>query len=63
MDTLAADIGGTFTGAVVIDDKSGRAYGGKTLSTPMDLQRGVMSGFDRAEAEAAGAMLNPAVDA
>lgn len=63
MDTLAADKGGTLSDAVVIDGKYGRAYSGKSLSTPEDLQRGVMSGFDRAEAEAVDVIRNSAVDA
>jgi len=46
--TVAVDIGGTFTDVVVIDDKNGRAYVGKTLSTPEDLQQGVMSGLEDA---------------
>ena len=50
MYTLAVDIGGTFTDVVVIDDASGRTFAGKSLTTPDDLQRGVMHGL----ADAAG---------
>ncbi len=51
MYTVAVDIGGTFTDVVVIDDKNGRAYVGKTLSTPEDLQKGVISGLEDAAQE------------
>ena len=52
MYTLAVDIGGTFTDVVVINDASGEAFAGKSLTTPDDLQRGVMDGL----ADAAGAV-------
>ncbi len=48
MYTVAVDIGGTFTDVVVVDDRNGRAYVGKTPSTPEDLQLGVMSGLEDA---------------
>ena len=50
MYTVAVDIGGTFTDVVVIDDASGETFAGKSLTTPDDLQRGVMDGL----ADAAG---------
>jgi len=43
--TIAVDIGGTFTDVVAIDDRSGRTYMGKALTTPGDLQKGVMNGL------------------
>ena len=45
MYTLAVDIGGTFTDVVVIDADSGATYAGKSLTTPDDLQRGVLDGL------------------
>ncbi len=52
MYTLAVDIGGTFTDVVVIEDASGRTFAGKSLSTPDDLQRGVLEGSRDAAGEA-----------
>jgi len=43
--TVAVDIGGTFTDVVAIDSQNGRAYTGKVLTTPEDLQQGVMDGL------------------
>jgi N-methylhydantoinase A len=43
--TVAVDIGGTFTDVVVIEQASGRAVAGKALTTPDDLQRGVLDGL------------------
>jgi N-methylhydantoinase A len=43
--TVAVDIGGTFTDVVVMEDASGRAFAGKSLTTPDDLQRGVFDGL------------------
>jgi len=43
--TIAVDIGGTFTDVIVIDDSDGKASMGKSLTTPVDLQRGVMNGL------------------
>ena len=45
MYTVAVDIGGTFTDVVVMDDASGNAFAGKSLTTPDDLQRGVFDGL------------------
>ncbi len=45
MYTVAVDIGGTFTDVVVMDVSSGKTHAGKALSTPDDLQRGVMDGL------------------
>ena len=50
MYTVAVDIGGTFTDVVAIDGASGRMAMGKALTTPADLQRGVLDGL----ADAAG---------
>ena len=52
MYTVAVDIGGTFTDVVVIEQASGRAVAGKALTTPDDLQRGVLDGL----ADAAGGL-------
>lgn len=52
MYTVAVDIGGTFTDVVVIDQASGQAVAGKALTTPDDLQRGVLDGLG----DAAGAL-------
>jgi N-methylhydantoinase A len=52
MYTVAVDIGGTFTDVVAIDGRSGRMAMGKALTTPADLQRGVLDGL----ADAAGAL-------
>ena len=55
MYTVAVDIGGTFTDVVVIDDQNGRACMGKVLTTPDDLQQGVMNGLaDAAEGMGVG---------
>jgi N-methylhydantoinase A len=50
--TVAVDIGGTFTDVVVIEQASGKAFAGKALTTPDDLQRGVLDGLG----DAAGAL-------
>ena len=52
MYTVAVDIGGTFTDVVAIDRASGRLAMGKALTTPADLQRGVLDGL----ADAAGGL-------
>lgn len=50
MYTIAVDIGGTFTDVIAIDGRDGRAHMGKALTTPADLQQGVMDGLaDAAE--------------
>jgi N-methylhydantoinase A len=46
--TIAVDIGGTFTDVFVTDDFSGRSFAGKALSTPSNLQAGVMEGLANA---------------
>ncbi|UCE31659.1 MAG: hypothetical protein JSW68_01525, partial [Burkholderiales bacterium] len=46
--TVAVDIGGTFTDVVVLDSDTGRAFAGKALTTPDDLQRGVVDGLAEA---------------
>ncbi|OGA80185.1 MAG: hypothetical protein A3G81_29375 [Betaproteobacteria bacterium RIFCSPLOWO2_12_FULL_65_14] len=52
MYTVAVDIGGTFTDVVVIEQASGETFAGKALTTPSDLQRGVLDGLQ----DAAGAL-------
>ncbi len=52
MYTVAVDIGGTFTDVVVIDGASGRTHAGKALTTPGDLQQGVLDGLADAGREA-----------
>ena len=42
---LGFDIGGTFTDFVLVDERSGRTYLNKCLSTPDDPSRGVMDGL------------------
>ena len=51
MYTIAIDIGGTFTDVIVIDDRSGRTCMGKALTTPKDLQQGVMDSLSNAAQE------------
>jgi N-methylhydantoinase A len=51
--TIAVDIGGTFTDVFVTEEGSGRSFASKALTTPADLQRGVMHGLENA-AESAG---------
>ena len=51
MFTIAADIGGTFTDVVVIDERNGGLNVGKALTTPDDLQSGVMNGLSLAAQE------------
>lgn len=48
MFTIAVDIGGTFTDVIVVDDDSGRICMGKALTTPVDLQDGVMDSLTNA---------------
>ena len=48
MYTVAVDIGGTFTDVVVIEGASGEAFAGKALTTPRDLQQGVLDGLQDA---------------
>lgn len=45
MYTVAVDIGGTFTDVVAFDRTSGRMAMGKALTTPSDLQKGVIDGL------------------
>ena len=42
---LGFDIGGTFTDFVLVDERSGRTYLNKCLTTPDDPSRGVMDGL------------------
>ncbi len=51
MYTVAVDIGGTFTDVIVIEGASGRAFAGKSLTTPADLQQGVLDGLADAASE------------
>jgi N-methylhydantoinase A len=48
--TIAVDIGGTFTDVIAIDDRSGHTVMGKSLTTPSDLQQGVLNGLADAAA-------------
>lgn len=48
MYTIAVDIGGTFTDVIAIDDRNGHTVMGKSLTTPSDLQRGVLDGLANA---------------
>lgn len=43
---LAADIGGTFTDIVLVDDETGEYRTNKVLTTPEALERGILKGFD-----------------
>src|SRR5436190_21622859 len=52
MYTVAVDIGGTFTDVIVIEDGNGRTFAGKSLTTPGDLQQGVLDGLADAASEA-----------
>lgn len=45
MYTVSVDIGGTFTDVVVFDEVNGRTVVGKSLTTPGDLQKGVIDGL------------------
>ena len=49
--TIAVDIGGAFTDCVAIDDADGRTTVRKVLTTPDDLQRGVLDGLDQIASE------------
>jgi N-methylhydantoinase A len=51
--TIAVDIGGTFTDVFVTEDVSGKSFASKALTTPADLQQGVMEGLEDA-AQSAG---------
>lgn len=48
MYTIAVDIGGTFTDVIAIDNRNGHTVMGKALTTPADLQQGVMNGLTNA---------------
>lgn len=48
MYTIAVDIGGTFTDVIAIDNRNGHTVMGKALTTPADLQQGVMDGLANA---------------
>ena len=43
---LAADIGGTFTDVVCVNDATGEYTTTKVLTTPHKLTDGIMAGFD-----------------
>jgi len=63
MYTIAVDIGGTFTDCVAIDDADGRTTVRKVLTTPDDLQRGVLNGLAQIAGElgqTTGALLGDA---
>ncbi len=49
---LGFDIGGTFTDLVLIDERTGQAVLGKTLTTPDDPSRGVSKGLSELFAQA-----------
>src|SRR5262245_30449151 len=48
--TIAVDIGGTFTDVIAIDNRNGTTAMGKALTTPGDLQLGVLEGLADAAA-------------
>ncbi len=48
MYTVAIDVGGTFTDVVIFDKKNQKMAMGKSLTTPADLQNGVVSGLANA---------------
>ena len=50
MYTIAVDIGGTFTDVIAIDNRNGDTAMGKALTTPGDLQQGVLNGLADAAA-------------
>jgi len=45
---VAADVGGTFTDVVTFDEKTGRSYFGKALTTPESLIEGIVTGVHKA---------------
>lgn len=45
---VAADVGGTFTDVVTFDEKTGRSFFGKTLTTPESLIEGIVTGVKKA---------------
>ncbi|CAN7258930.1 hydantoinase/oxoprolinase family protein [Aminobacter sp. LjRoot7] len=49
MIRLATDVGGTFTDLVGYDEKSGKVFTSKSLTTPQDQSIGVLDVIDRAE--------------
>jgi N-methylhydantoinase A len=48
MFTVAIDVGGTFTDVVIFDKKSQKIAMGKSLTTPLNLQTGVINGLENA---------------
>ncbi len=45
---VAADVGGTFTDVVAFDESSGETFYGKTLTTPIQLVEGIVTGVNKA---------------
>lgn len=44
---ISIDVGGTFTDVNMVDDRTGKIYSVKTLTTPKDLSEGVCRGIER----------------
>ncbi len=44
---ISIDVGGTFTDVNMVDDRTGKIYSVKTLTTPKDLSEGVCHGIER----------------
>lgn len=44
---IGLDVGGTFTDVVMADDRTGRIYSAKTLTTPKALAEGVLTGLEK----------------
>lgn len=43
---IGVDVGGTFTDGVLIDEKTGKVYSTKVLSTPKDPSIGFLNNLD-----------------
>ena len=44
---IGIDVGGTFTDAVLIDDRTGQIHYTKTLTTPANRAVGVINGLEK----------------
>ena len=53
---IGCDIGGTFTDLLMIDEKSGKVYVEKILTTPDDPSRAIETGLRKLEAMAPGSL-------
>ena len=51
---ISVDVGGTFTDVIVLDEETSRLRLEKVETTPRNPSSGVLTGFDKVDAELAG---------